>query len=234
MKANDLSELLGITMETRMDAEKILFALEQEPDGFSTTTGRIASTVLGSTHGDDTNYLFALDCAIRTLAECHGLLLDASHHDGKVEGLPFNLDYYVWHWENAASNGKFDSMFASENRDYRDVNDETVADAIGGILEKALPAHAIPAAIRFFRSDIPALDAELFAISCEFFVHDLHFDLSFTLDTGRGSRFPFGINPEPTVEDVSLTCEGGDSNGDPFESAWNPETAQWSNPLPLA
>ncbi|OFK22804.1 hypothetical protein [Olsenella sp. HMSC062G07] len=56
----------------------------------------------------DTAYLFDLHAAIMLLFETHGLRLDMSRHDNKVEGLPFNLDYDVWHRKDAASNGMFD------------------------------------------------------------------------------------------------------------------------------
>lgn len=40
MNREELDELMSIDLETRRDAERILFALEQAPDGFNTTTYR--------------------------------------------------------------------------------------------------------------------------------------------------------------------------------------------------
>ncbi len=234
MTNEDLKDLLEIPMETRMDAERVLFALEQEPDGFNTTTWSVASSVLGDTHNNDSSYLLALDFAVRTLARNHGLLLDSRHHDFMPEGLPFDLDFYVWHRGNAASNGKFEAEFAREGRNYRDANDETVADAISDILDKALPPYAVPIELLFDRYAVPMLDAEVFAISCEFWLNNLMFDLSFSLDTGKGSnRIFLGFEPQVSVSDTSLTCEGVGPDGSPFESTWNPVTAEWSKPLPL-
>lgn len=223
--------LLNIPMETRMDAEKILFALELEHDGSNTTTRELASSVLGGTHGDDTWYLFDLDTAIRILAENHGLLLDGSHHAGMSEGLPFSLDYYVWHRKNAAANGKFDDEASPEGRDWRDEHDEAIANAIAEILSGALPAHIIPSRLRFSYGDAYALDAEILEVSCLFDTAGLSFSLGFELNTGKGGfRSFFEPEPEPSVMGVELSCESRDEG---FKAAWNPKIGEWDKPLPL-
>ena len=80
------------------DAEKILDALESKPDGYNTTTWKLAHDVLDSA-GTDTGYLFELHFTLCNLADTHGLILDSTHHAGMDIGLPFNIDYFVRHKE---------------------------------------------------------------------------------------------------------------------------------------
>ena len=86
----------------------------------------------------------------------------------KEEGLPFVLDYDVWHRKDAAANGMFDDEASPENRDWRDEHDGIIADTIAGILFKALPAHTIPPKLRFSYENVPALDAEILSVYCGF------------------------------------------------------------------
>ncbi len=107
-------------------------------------------------------------------------------------------------------------------------------DAIADVLKKALPAYTVPADLAFTRRNIPMLDGEEHDVCCEFSFHSLSFKLRFILGSDRGSNRRFlGFEPVTTVKVVTLTCEGRDPEGSPFKSAWNPETAEWSNPLPL-
>lgn len=232
MDREELDELMSIDLETRRDAERILFALEQASDGFNTTTYRQVEAQFGRESEMDTYYLFDLHAAIMLLSETHGLKLDMSRHDCKFEGLPFVLDYDVWHRKNAASNGMFDDEASPENRDWCDEYDDMIADAIAGILSKALPTHVIPPKLRFSYENMHhALDAEILDVYCGFETAGLSFFLHFKLDTGRGGlHFFLEPKPEPSAEGVSLTCEGLD---DDFTIAWNPDTAEWDKPLPL-
>ena len=167
MDREELDELMSIDLETRRDAERILFALEQASDGFNTTTYRQAEAQFGRESEMDTYYLFDLHAAIMLLSETHGLKLDMSRHDRKFEGLPFVLDYDVWHRKNAASNGMFDDEASPENRDWCDEYDDMIADAIAGILSKALPTHVIPPKLRFSYENMHhALDAEILDVYC--------------------------------------------------------------------
>ena len=95
MDREELDELMSIDLETRRGAESILFALEQVPDGFNTTTYRQLAAQLGCDADVADCYLFDLHAAIMLLSEAHGLKLDMSRHDYKFEGLPFILDYDV-------------------------------------------------------------------------------------------------------------------------------------------
>ena len=232
MDREELDELMSIDLETRRDAERILFALEQASDGFNTTTYRQVEAQFGRESEMDIYYLFDLHAAIMLLSETHGLKLDMSRHDRKFEGLPFVLDYDVWHRKNAASNGMFDDEASPENRDWRDEYDDMIADAIAGILSKALPTHVIPPKLRFSYENMHhALDAEILDVYCGFKTAGLSFFLHFKLDTGRGGlHFFLEPKPEPSAEGVSLTCEGLD---DDFTIAWNPDIAEWDKPLPL-
>ena len=229
MDREGLDELMSIDLETRRDAETILFALEQAPDGFNTTTYRQLEAQLGCHVDVAERYLFDLHAAIMLLSEAHGLKLDMSRHDYKEEGLPFVLDYDVWHRKDAAANGMFDDEASPENRDWRDEHDDMIADAIADILSEALPAHAIPPKLRFSYEKASVPDTEILQVYCGFEAAGLSFSLDFELNTGRGSdRFFLEPEPEPSAGSVSLTCEGMD---DDFTAAWNPDTAEWDKPL---
>ena len=152
-------------------------------------------------------------------------------HDYKFEGLPFVLDYDVWHRKDAAANGMFDDEASPENRDWHAEHDEVIADTIADILSKALPAHAIPPKLRFSYENVPACDTEILGVYCGFEVAGLWFSLQFELDTGRGSnRFFLELEPEPSIAGVSFICEGMDND---LTAAWDPDTGEWDSPLPL-
>ena len=119
---------------------------------------------------------------------------------------------------------------------------ELISAAIGDILMKALPAHLVPSCPGFSQSSAPMLDAEEYAASCQVPISGLQFNLDFTLVIyGRdfsvnvnGERCYTPGNHEPHVEELSLSCQGLDPKGKPFASVWDPETAEWSHPLPLS
>ena len=231
MDREELDELMSIDLETRRDAEAILFALEQAPDGFNTTTYRQLEAQLGCHVDVAEHYLFDLHAAIMLLSEAHGLKLDMSRHDYKFEGLPFVLDYDVRHRKDAAANGMFDDEASPENRDWHAEHDEVIAGTIADILSKALPAHAIPPKLRFSYENVPACDTEILGVYCGFEVAGLWFSLQFELDTGRGSnRFFLELEPEPSIAGVSFTCEEMDND---LTAAWDPDTGEWDSPLPL-
>lgn len=117
MDREELDELMSIGLETRRDVESILFALEQVPDGYSTTTYLGANEELGRPGEIDESYLFDLHTAIMLLSEAHDLKLDMSRHRCKLEGLLYNLGYNVWHRKDAAANGMFDDEASPKNRD---------------------------------------------------------------------------------------------------------------------
>lgn len=227
MASEDLDDLLKIPASTRADAEIILFELEAWSDGLNTTTAILADNVLSVSGQKNLEYLFGLDFALRALAEHHGLLLDSRHHDGLVEGLPFNLDFYVWHRNNAAVNGMFGGP-RKPKRDYRDEFDDMIAGEIGKILENALPAEAVPQSLRFSHRNEPACDAELLGISCSFEIAEFEFELGFGLDTGQGGMMRKGDPfPEPHSYNVSLRCEGMDGNGDDVCYLWDEYSSKW-------
>ena len=75
MKIEKLYDLTGIPAKTRMDAQTILFSLELKPNGYTTTTAVQAKNHFGALRLKDAVYMQNLDCAIRLLAETHGLVL---------------------------------------------------------------------------------------------------------------------------------------------------------------
>ena len=72
--------------------EMINFLMEQE-DGYVDWTSRLANEM---GYGDiDFDDLFYLNDKVFELAEKNGITLDMSEHEGKLEGLPFNLTFIV-------------------------------------------------------------------------------------------------------------------------------------------
>ena len=123
-----------------------------------------------------------------------------------------------------------------------DESNGLISAAIGDILKKALPAHLVPSCPEFSQSSAPMLDAEEYAVSCRVPIGGLQFNLDFTL-VSYGRDFSVNISSEryyapgehePHVEGLSLSCQGLDPKGKPFASVWDPETAEWSHPLPLS
>ena len=228
MIREDLDALLAMPVSIRRDAEKILFALEDMPDGYNATTSDLARDVLGYPQGTDNAGLFDLDLAIRLLAESHGLKIDGDHHGNIPEGLPFNLDYYVWHKANAAANGKFPTGANPEERDYRYVHDDIVADAIAEILTKALPAYAVPTELRFDARDVCACDAEILTVGCDFSIGVFDFEMSMQFFTGGGTMiYPGCPIPEPRVTSAEISCEGSDDEGRSLAYEWTYDKPEW-------
>ena len=225
MNGEELDDLLKVPASTRADAEAILFALETRPDGLNATTESLAADVLGYSDEEDFNRLFDLDFALRALAENHGLLLDGRHHDGLPEGLPFHLDFYVWHRSDATANG----MFVDSGRDYHDEFEGMIAREIGKILERALPVEVVPQSLEYSRWNDPACDAELLGIGCSFAIGEFDFELGFELNTGRGGLMRADDPlPEPYSYSISLRCEGTDESGEDVCYLWDSASSEWS------
>ena len=228
MNHGDLDALLSIPASTRQDAERILFALESMPDGCSVNTCSLAAEVLDCSENADDWDVFDLDRAIRLLAETHGLRLDDSHHSDMAEDLPFNLDFYVWHRANADENSKFPTGVNPSERDYRYAYDDMVANAIGEVLARALPANLVPTALSFDACEIPACDAMLLTVNCKFEICGFGFELRMELDTGEGRlRCVDDPEPEPFVTSATLTCEGYSDDGDFLAYIWDTDTPEW-------
>lgn len=231
MNHEDLDALLSIPASTRRDAERILFALESMPDGCSVNTCSLAAEILDCPEDTDAWNMFGLDRAIRLLAETHGLRLDDSYNSGMAEDLPFNLDFCVWHRAHADENSKFTTGANPNERNYRYVYDDMVANAIGEVLARALPANLVPSMLSFDTCEVPACDAMLLSVSCEFEVRGFGFELEMKLDTGEGRlRCVDDPQPKPSVTSATLTCKG--YNDDDFLAyIWDTDTPEWrANP----
>lgn len=229
---SELYELLKIARRVRMDAETILFELEERPDGSSATTAQLAAELLGR-EDDEDRYLFDLDRALGLLAENHGLLLDKSHHDGLVEGLPYNLDFYVWHRENAEDNGMFSLDPDTVRLGYRYAYGDIVAAAIADLLARALPSHLVPTELSYRAEHIPMCDAVILDVWCPLSIGEAELQLSFKLFTGESSwMFPGEPLSEPHAEDVELTCEYCDEDFEDVCMLWDAEKGTWA-PHPL-
>lgn len=80
--------------EIREIAEKCADKLEEVPDGFEITTAMLVHECGFKIDFDD---MMRIDFEIRKAARARKIKLDSSKHDGLVEGLPFNLDFAVYH-----------------------------------------------------------------------------------------------------------------------------------------
>lgn len=81
--------------EIRHIAEAMVEELRECEDGYVTTTGRLASAYGYSEEELGFFGLFDLNDALFRAAKANHITLDMSSHEGKVEGLPFNLDFVV-------------------------------------------------------------------------------------------------------------------------------------------
>lgn len=72
-------------------ANQAVSVIETLPDGASTTTAKIITEICGTIPDDE---LFMIHAAVYTEIESRGnVLMDYSSHNGKLEGLPFDLEF---------------------------------------------------------------------------------------------------------------------------------------------
>lgn len=90
---SEVESLDDLDPEIEEHAKTILLWLCNQKDGFETNTFEICHRILRLELNDSD--LFDLDYALGLMARKEGLELDRSHHDGMVEGLPYNLNFYV-------------------------------------------------------------------------------------------------------------------------------------------
>ena len=82
-------------MNVKNVAEQLLEKVRELPDGTDTTTSRLLTDCGYDLDQLPVNFLFAVHYELYKSAEKAGILLDMSAHEGKVEGLPFNLDFVI-------------------------------------------------------------------------------------------------------------------------------------------
>ena len=75
-------------------ASKLMEEIKKLPLGTRTTTAILYKTVFGSLP-DDEVILFDINNMLLKMSEKEGYFLDGSEHEGKEEGLPFNLDFII-------------------------------------------------------------------------------------------------------------------------------------------
>lgn len=85
----------------KADRDKVIAGLfdrlQTFEDGTSITTWRLLKSEGYDMRRFDEGDLADIDHTLKTTAEEHGLILDMSAHMFKLEGLPYNLDYIVYH-----------------------------------------------------------------------------------------------------------------------------------------
>lgn len=81
--------------EIRHIAEALVDELRECEDGYITTTGRLAAALGYSEEKLGVMEKIDLHEALLRAAKANHITLDISSHDGKIEGLPFNLEFVV-------------------------------------------------------------------------------------------------------------------------------------------
>ena len=77
--------------------ERLFERLQTVEDGTSVTTTLLLQSEGYDMRRFDHDVLMDIDYELKTSANDYNLILDMSHHENKVEGLPFNLDFIVHH-----------------------------------------------------------------------------------------------------------------------------------------
>ena len=91
--------------ECRKIAEACADKLEGVPDGFEMTTAMLVKECGFDLYEMDFGDLIEVHMALFKTAKARKLKLDMSKHDGKVEGLPYNLDFAVYHRKKSRNQG---------------------------------------------------------------------------------------------------------------------------------
>lgn len=94
IKPEDEQFLNSMKGRLKRDSNRILDFLEEQEEGFRSSTSKLETEVMDFP-SDDHTFLFDLYRALYLGAIKRGLLLDYSHHGYKVEGMPYNLDFIL-------------------------------------------------------------------------------------------------------------------------------------------
>ena len=76
--------------------DKLITRIKELPDGTRTSTSRLMDDI-GYCFGEYDKEMFDIHFLLLETAEAENIFLDNSSHYGKYEGLPFNLDYLIYH-----------------------------------------------------------------------------------------------------------------------------------------
>lgn len=81
--------------EIRHLAENLIDELRECPDGTEMTSGQLLQSIGYDPSMMDMHELFSFHDSLFRTAKAHHITLDMSKHEGKAEGLPWNLDFVV-------------------------------------------------------------------------------------------------------------------------------------------
>ncbi len=89
-----------------MDKEEISFCVKEMiarirelPEGTCITTAQLLDSLCYNNDRNLRRHLLDVHFELLKAAEKEGITLDMSSHDGKIEGLPYNLDFVIHHNE---------------------------------------------------------------------------------------------------------------------------------------
>ena len=75
----------------------MLERIRELPDGTAITTAQLLDSLSYNNDRDLRRHLLKLHFELLKATEAEGINLDMSSHDGKIEGLPYNLDFVIRH-----------------------------------------------------------------------------------------------------------------------------------------
>ena len=78
-------------------AKELVEVLKKMPDGTETSSGRLLFENGYEPDKMDLGDLFVFDRELRRAAKANKLILDSSMYDGMDVGLPFNIEFVVYH-----------------------------------------------------------------------------------------------------------------------------------------
>ena len=86
-----------IKEEIKFCVRDMIGRIRDFPDGTRITTAQLLNSLCYNNDRDLQRHLMEIHHELLQAAKAEGITLDMSIHDGKIEGLPYNLDYVIRH-----------------------------------------------------------------------------------------------------------------------------------------
>ncbi|MCF0128628.1 MAG: hypothetical protein HUJ70_08650 [Pseudobutyrivibrio sp.] len=81
--------------ELRIITERIMALIENHKDGDRVTMAELVKETGAGTKDFDIEDMFEIQTAVFDAAKERGIKLDISEHEGKFEGMPFQLEFLI-------------------------------------------------------------------------------------------------------------------------------------------
>ena len=86
-----------IKEEIKFCVRDMIGSIRELPDGTRITTAQLLNSLCYNNDRDLQRHLMEIHYELLQAAKAEGITLDMSSHDGKTEGLPYNLDFVIRH-----------------------------------------------------------------------------------------------------------------------------------------